>query len=123
MAKRVSDELSTIDPPLPTFHFETRSLGRCVQRLRLDSPVGAQGQSPESLAARVRDHRDKSFESDESRRQAFKALCDEFAEEPLDVPKILLSGYYRRSEIITELYDEERPLDNMEEPFSLQDQF
>jgi hypothetical protein len=120
MADRVRVKLSRL--ALPDLSFVEGSLKRCVNRLRLGSPVSAQGERPESLAKKVRAHKKKykcnPFNSEEKqcewekweeeRRGAFKTLCKEFTEKPLDVPTILLAGYRRRTKIIDDLYQEKK---------------
>lgn len=105
IAKEIRERLSSLDLPLSSLRFDKPSLERCVERLRRGSPVSAQGQDPDVLVQKVNEYRRKSFRSPERRRRAFEKLCMEFVEDPADIPKILLSGYSRRIEIMRGLYN------------------
>jgi len=117
MATLVCERLSSLDLPdlkVPCRRFDQASLDRCVERLRRGTPVSSQGESPESLEEKVKQYRKRVFKSQEERIEAFKNLCDEFAEKPLEVAKILLSGYNYKLEVMNSLYEAERPLGNKE---------
>lgn len=123
IAKHIRNKLSSVNLRLPRLQFDKASLDRCVSRLEDGSPVSAQGQDPDALVCKVNDYRDKSksFRSDEQRRRAFEKLCGEFVEAPVDIPKILLSGYRRRSEIIGGLYNDCESRDNTGWPLASED--
>ena len=136
MAKRVREELSSINLNLPVVRFRKDSIDRCLQRLRDGSPVSAQGESRSLLQPKVQlfqqfvdeqsfdspEGRRSAFETlgkelgepvpsaEEARRQAFQMLCGMCAEAPLEIPKILLSGHLHRAERIREMINEDQPL-------------
>ncbi|HUT91446.1 MAG TPA: hypothetical protein VMY37_18250 [Thermoguttaceae bacterium] len=112
MARHLREKLSSLGEALPRACFENDSLERCKKRLRLGSPVSAQGDDPKLLVEKVKEHIRNWPEPSEARCDAFKNLCDEFRETPVKVPNILLSGYRRRWGIIEELYDKPEPLAN-----------
>jgi hypothetical protein len=110
MAERLRQRLLSLDPPVLPLQFSDASLERCVKRLRQGLPVSAQGEAPESLAEKVREHSGRRLDAGKSRREEFKTLCDQFTEAPLEVPQILLAACRRRSEILDGLYAQKRPL-------------
>lgn len=140
MVERVREELSKLSLSMPTVDLRKQSVMRCVDRLRSGSPVSAQGDPRTSLHPKVQLFRQLfsqqcldcpegprvAFETlcaelattvppipddpQEARGQAFHMLSRECAESPLDIPKILFSGYLRRSQRITKLFREKQPL-------------
>jgi hypothetical protein len=84
-------------------HFMAHaSLERCLLRLRGHLPISAQGLPREELRAEIEAFRRLPLSSNEGRAEAFQRLAGKFAEQPLEMPLILLSGFKRRLEILSE---------------------
>lgn len=105
---RLSEEVHTEVQKLRISHatIDPECFKRCRRRLELGSPIGAQGDSRETLRDRLRTYKARSFANSLDRKIAFQELLDEFKEDCTPVASVIYSGYVRRNAILQSVANE-----------------
>jgi hypothetical protein len=86
---------------LPDSHImKPESIDRCMARLRIGPPIGAQGESRQFLRELLATYRGNRGGSDTDRQSKFREVLAQFDEQPVQMDTLLWSCAKRRQEII-----------------------
>jgi len=83
------------------YKLNDQSIIRCLNRLKNDYPIAAQGENRHILRTKIEKYKRKKFADDSDRVREFQALLTDFKETAMDVQSILLSAQIRKRGLIT----------------------
>lgn len=99
LADKLVDKVSSL--PLSDATFNAASSERCIKRLKMGAPIGAQGKPRPILQKALESYRQSQF-SEKERVSEFQKLVSRFNETPMGMSEILVSSNGRRQKIINE---------------------